>query len=103
MNHRLKGGNIQLKPKEIILDSSVELYVVFSGVLDIAPDTVLGIVDLVLEVVLEVVLDVLVVAPDGLLNTVAEKLDGGDTVEDVLVSSVGSLDFKVDEPDTPAA
>ena len=92
-------GNIQLKPKEIILGSSVVADVVFNGVFDVAPEIVLGVVDLVLEVVL----DVLVVAtPDGLLNTVAEKLGGVDTVAGVLVNSVGSLDFMVDEPDTPA-
>ena len=92
--------NIQLKPKEIILGSFAAVDAVFKDVLDVALDIVLDAVDDVLEVVL----DALVVGLDGLvLGTVAEKLDGVDTVVDVLLArSVGLLDLVVDEPVKPA-
>ena len=74
----------------IILGSFVVADVVFNGV------------DVALDIVLDVVLDALAVALDGpVLGTVGEELDGVDTVTDVLVCSVGLLDFVVDEPDKP--
>ena len=92
--------NIQLKPKEIILGSFAAVDAVFKDVLDVALDIVLDAVDDVLEVIL----DAPVVGLDGLvLGTVAEKLDGVDTVVDILlVRSVGLLDLVVDEPVKPA-
>ena len=91
--------NIQLKPKEIILGSFAAVDAVFKDVLDVALDIVLDAVDDVVEVVL----DALVVGLDGLvLGTVAGKLDGVDTVVDILLArSVGLLDLVVDEPGKP--
>ena len=97
LGYRWNVDNILLKPKEIILGSFAAVDAVFSDVLDVALDIVLDVVDDVLEVVLDVVeLDELV------LGTVAEKLDGVDTVVDVLLArSVGLLDLVVDEPGKP--
>ena len=98
--YRWNVDNIQLKPKEIILGSFAAVDAVLNGVLDVALDIVLDVVDDVLEVVL----DALAVTLDGLvLGTVAEKLDGVDTVVDILLArSVGLLDLLVDEPVKPA-